>query len=118
MRHTYPRAAYGARTTQIHAKLARLRQLADENFGHDPDAVVDGRRRGVEFSMDSDRPGILIRKQLMELLAAHGEAEVHGLHRTTAWAQAAGGTGQGFDSPVPDSVTSPRSAPTQSGNPG
>ena len=43
----------------------------------DPDAVVDLRRRGVEFSMDSDRPGILIRKQLMELLARHGEAEVH-----------------------------------------
>lgn len=44
----------------------------------DPDAVVDPRRRGVEFSMDSDRPGILIRRKLMELLARHGEAEVHG----------------------------------------
>jgi hypothetical protein len=44
----------------------------------DPDAVVDLRRRGVEHSMDSDRPGILIRRQLMELLARHGEAEVHG----------------------------------------
>ena len=43
----------------------------------DPDALVDTRRRGVEFSMESDRPGMLIRKQLMELLAAHGEAEVH-----------------------------------------
>jgi phenylpropionate dioxygenase-like ring-hydroxylating dioxygenase large terminal subunit len=43
----------------------------------DPDAVIDQRRRGVEFSMDSDRPGMLIRKQLMELLARHGEAEVH-----------------------------------------
>ena len=43
----------------------------------DPDAVVDLRRRGVEYSMDSDRPGILIRKQLMELLARHGEAEAH-----------------------------------------
>lgn len=43
----------------------------------DPDAVVDLRRRGVEFSMDSDRPGILIRRQLMELLSAHGESEVH-----------------------------------------
>jgi phenylpropionate dioxygenase-like ring-hydroxylating dioxygenase large terminal subunit len=43
----------------------------------DPDALVDTRRRGVEFSMDSDRPGMLIRKLLMELLAAHGEAEVH-----------------------------------------
>ena len=44
----------------------------------DPDALVDTRRRGVEYSMDSDRPGMLIRKQLMELLARHGEAEVHG----------------------------------------
>ena len=44
----------------------------------DPDALVDTRRRGVEFSMDSDRPGMLIRKQLMALLARHGEAEVHG----------------------------------------
>jgi phenylpropionate dioxygenase-like ring-hydroxylating dioxygenase large terminal subunit len=44
----------------------------------DPDALVDTRRRGVEFSMDSDRPGMLIRKRLMELLAAHGEPEVHG----------------------------------------
>jgi phenylpropionate dioxygenase-like ring-hydroxylating dioxygenase large terminal subunit len=43
----------------------------------DPDARVDTRRRGVEYSMDSDRPGMLIRKQLMELLARHGEAEVH-----------------------------------------
>ena len=44
----------------------------------DPDAVIDLRRRGVEYSMDSDRPGILIRKHLMELLARHGEPEVFG----------------------------------------
>ena len=43
----------------------------------DPDAVVDLRRRGVEYSMDSDRPGVLIRRQLMALLAAAGEDEVH-----------------------------------------
>ncbi len=43
----------------------------------DPDAVVDTRRRGVEYSMASDRPGMLIRKQLMELLVRHGESEVH-----------------------------------------
>ena len=43
----------------------------------DPDVLVDTRRRGVEYSMDSDRPGMLIRKQLMELLARHGEVEVH-----------------------------------------
>jgi phenylpropionate dioxygenase-like ring-hydroxylating dioxygenase large terminal subunit len=43
----------------------------------DPDAVVDTRRRGVEYSMDSDRPGMLIRKKLMEHLARHGEREIH-----------------------------------------
>ena len=43
----------------------------------DPDALVDLRRRGVEYSMDSDRPGILIRKHLMQLLAQHGEQEIH-----------------------------------------
>ena len=43
----------------------------------DPDAVIDIRRRGVEYSMDSDRPGLLIRKKLMELLTTHGEVEVH-----------------------------------------
>lgn len=43
----------------------------------DPDALVDVRRRGVECSMASDRPGLLIRKQLMALLEAHGEAEAH-----------------------------------------
>lgn len=43
----------------------------------DPDAVVDLRRRGIEYSMDSDRPGILIRKKLLELLVRHGETEVH-----------------------------------------
>lgn len=39
MRHTDPRAAYAARTTQIHAKLARLQQLANDHFGHGSDAV-------------------------------------------------------------------------------
>jgi phenylpropionate dioxygenase-like ring-hydroxylating dioxygenase large terminal subunit len=43
----------------------------------DPDALVDVRRRGVEYSMASDRPGLLIRKKLMALLEAHGEHEVH-----------------------------------------
>jgi phenylpropionate dioxygenase-like ring-hydroxylating dioxygenase large terminal subunit len=42
----------------------------------DPDAAVDTRRR-VEFHMDSDRPGLLMRRKLMELLEQHGEAEVH-----------------------------------------
>lgn len=39
MRHTDPRAAYAARTTQIHAKLARLQQLTDNHVGQDPDAL-------------------------------------------------------------------------------
>lgn len=39
MRHADPRAAYATRTTQIHAKLARLQQLTDNYFGHDLDAV-------------------------------------------------------------------------------
>ena len=43
----------------------------------DPDAVIDVRRRGVEFSMDSDKPGMMIRKRLLELLTQHGETEVH-----------------------------------------
>ncbi|MDB5931123.1 MAG: Rieske (2Fe-2S) protein, partial [Polaromonas sp.] len=42
----------------------------------DPNALVDLRRRGVEYSMDSDRPGILIRCKLMDLLARHGESEI------------------------------------------
>ena len=42
----------------------------------DADACIDTRRR-VEFHMESDKPGLLIRKKLMELLTAHGEEEVH-----------------------------------------
>ena len=30
---------YLARTAAIHAKLERLQQLADNHFGHDPDAI-------------------------------------------------------------------------------
>ena len=30
---------YLARTAAIHIKVARLRQLADDHFGHDPDAI-------------------------------------------------------------------------------
>lgn len=32
-------AAYLARTAAIHAKLERLQQLANDHFGHDPDAI-------------------------------------------------------------------------------
>lgn len=41
----------------------------------DPDACVDVRRR-IEFHMASDKPGLLMRKRLLELLQAHGEEEV------------------------------------------
>lgn len=41
----------------------------------DPDACVDTRRR-VEFHMNSDKPGLLMRKRLLALLQAHGEHEV------------------------------------------
>lgn len=41
-----------------------------------PDAVIDAKRLGVEFSMPSDRPGLLIRKRLMGILSAAGESEV------------------------------------------
>ncbi len=30
---------YLARTAAIHIKLARLQQLADDHFGHDPDTL-------------------------------------------------------------------------------
>ena len=31
--------AYIAHTAAVHAKLARLQQLADDHFGHDPNAI-------------------------------------------------------------------------------
>ncbi len=31
--------AFLGRTAAIHIKLARLQQLADDHFGHDPDAI-------------------------------------------------------------------------------
>ena len=31
--------AHPARTAAIHTKLERLQQLADDHFGHDPDAI-------------------------------------------------------------------------------
>lgn len=42
----------------------------------DPDACIDTRRR-VEFHMSSDRPGLIIRQQLLNLLEEHGEKEVY-----------------------------------------
>ena len=31
--------AYLSRAAALHPKLARLQQLADDHFGHDPDAI-------------------------------------------------------------------------------
>jgi phenylpropionate dioxygenase-like ring-hydroxylating dioxygenase large terminal subunit len=39
--------------------------------------------RGIEASMASDKPGLLIRDMLRELLEAHGEAEVTGHYRAS-----------------------------------
>ena len=61
----------------IHFDEVITREDKDILESTDPDALIDLRRRGVEFSMDSDRPGILIRKKLMELLAKNGEVEIH-----------------------------------------
>ena len=66
-------------TLLVHFDEVITREDKDILESTDPDAVIDQRRRGVEYSMDSDRPGILIRKHLMELLARHGENEVHRL---------------------------------------
>ncbi len=55
MHQSDPRDAYAARTAQVHAKLARLQQLADDHFGHDPDAVHWGHvgdLRRVEQALD------------------------------------------------------------------
>lgn len=41
----------------------------------DPDACIDLGRH-AEFHMHSDRPGILMRRKLMQLLESHGEKEV------------------------------------------
>jgi len=41
----------------------------------DPDAIVDMGRK-LEMHMPSDRPGMIMRKRLLELLTAHGEVEV------------------------------------------
>ena len=47
--------AYLARTVAIHAKLERLQQLADDHFGHDPEAIHWGHvgdLRRVEQALD------------------------------------------------------------------
>jgi phenylpropionate dioxygenase-like ring-hydroxylating dioxygenase large terminal subunit len=42
----------------------------------DYDACIDTARR-VEFHMESDKPGLMMRKMLLELLQQHGETEAH-----------------------------------------
>ena len=42
----------------------------------DADACVDTTRR-AEFHMPSDKPGLVIRQQLLALLRAHDEEEIH-----------------------------------------
>jgi phenylpropionate dioxygenase-like ring-hydroxylating dioxygenase large terminal subunit len=61
----------------VHFDAVITREDKDILESTDPDAVIDTRRRGVEYSMESDKPGMLIRKRLFELLTQHGEAEVH-----------------------------------------
>ncbi|MBC7780085.1 MAG: aromatic ring-hydroxylating dioxygenase subunit alpha [Proteobacteria bacterium] len=43
----------------------------------DPDACIDTTRR-IEFHMDSDKPGLIMREKLLALLREYGEEEVHG----------------------------------------
>ena len=57
--------AYLARTAASHAKLERLQQLANDHFGHDPDAIHWGHGGDlgrVEVGLD-------------ELLAIFGDGE-------------------------------------------
>ncbi len=61
----------------IHFDDVITREDKDILESTDPDAVIDTRRRGVEYSMESDRPGMMIRKRLFELLTRHGEVEIH-----------------------------------------
>jgi phenylpropionate dioxygenase-like ring-hydroxylating dioxygenase large terminal subunit len=54
------------------AIIAEDREILEST---DPDAIVDMDRK-IEMHMPSDRPGMLMRKRLLALLAAHGEAEI------------------------------------------
>ena len=61
----------------IHFDDVITREDKDILESTDPDAVIDTRRRGIEYSMDSDKPGMMVRKRLFELLTRHGEQEIH-----------------------------------------
>jgi hypothetical protein len=54
--------------------------------GTDPDVPLDGRG---ELNMASDKPGLIMRRKLGALLAAHGETEVTGAGPTPAAVNAA-----------------------------
>ena len=41
--------AYLARAADIHIKFARLQQLADDHFGHDPEAIHWGHVGDLEW---------------------------------------------------------------------
>ena len=60
----------------ITAEDRDILEATDADADADADACVDTTRR-VEFHMPSDQPGLVIRKQLLSLLHAHGEQEVH-----------------------------------------
>ena len=54
------------------AIIAEDREILEST---DPDAIVDMSRK-IEMHMPSDRPGVIMRKRLLDLLRAHGEQEV------------------------------------------
>ena len=54
------------------AIIAEDREILEST---DPDAIVDVERK-IEMHMPSDRPGLIMRKRLLALLAEHGETEV------------------------------------------
>ena len=68
----YDRAALAPGAT-LHgpAIIAEDRDMLEST---DPDAIVDMGRK-IEKHMPSDRPGMLMRKRLLELLHAHNEEE-------------------------------------------
>ncbi len=41
-----------------------------------PDAIVDMSRHDLEMHMPSDRPGMIMRRRLLDLMKQHGEEEV------------------------------------------
>jgi len=53
------------------AIIAEDREMLEST---DPDAIVDMGRK-IEMHMPSDRPGMIMRKPLLDLLRQHGEEE-------------------------------------------